>query len=71
MLKNSKVGFLKNSVDFQTFRDRLVAEKNHDVEATFMGGNMVLLQSSCEGELSVVMEGNKKWLDHCFLKTIP
>ncbi|MCI20235.1 hypothetical protein A2U01_0041397, partial [Trifolium medium] len=50
-LKESKVGFLKNSVGFQTFRNRLVAEKNYDVEAIYMGGNMVLLQSLCEATI--------------------
>ncbi|MCH97216.1 endonuclease/exonuclease/phosphatase family protein, partial [Trifolium medium] len=70
-LKNSKVGLFKQTMDFQTFHERLVGEGNHDVKATYMGGNMVLLQSPCEGELSEVMRCNKTWWDHCFLKVMP
>jgi hypothetical protein len=70
-LYRSKVAFLKQSVDFQTFNDRLLRERNHDVKATFMGGNMVLLQSLCVGELDAVMKGNKEWWDFCCSKTVP
>ncbi|MCI82097.1 hypothetical protein A2U01_0103371, partial [Trifolium medium] len=46
------VGFFKKTMDFQTFQERLVMEGQHEVRATYMGGNMVLLQSPCEGELN-------------------
>ncbi|MCI19629.1 hypothetical protein A2U01_0040788, partial [Trifolium medium] len=58
-------------MDFQSFRDHLIAEKNHDVDAIYMGGNLVLLQSLCEGELSTVMAGNKGRWEKCFHKVIP
>jgi hypothetical protein len=71
VLKHNRVGFFKNSMDYQTFIDRLVLEGQHEVKATFMGGNMVLLQCSCEGELAEVMKINKQWWDHCFAKIVP
>jgi hypothetical protein len=71
VLKNSKVGFFKETMDYQTFYDRLVMEGQHEVTATFMGGNMVLLQCPCEGELEEVMKFNSGWWDQCFSKILP
>jgi hypothetical protein len=71
LLNQSMVGFFKETMDFQSFQDRLLMEGQHEVRATVMGGNMVLLQSSCEGELKEVMKFNKAWWDQCFLKIIP
>jgi hypothetical protein len=65
------VGFFKETMDFQSFNDRLTIEGQDEVKATYMGGNMVLLQSPCEGELQEVMKINKLWWDQCFLKIIP
>jgi hypothetical protein len=70
-LRHSRVGFFKESMEFQSFNDRLVVEGQHEVKATSMGGNMVLLQGACEGELEEVMKINKQWWDQCFLKIIP
>jgi RNA recognition motif-containing protein len=36
-LHQSKVAFLRKTVDFQTFSDRLNMEKHHEVKATHMG----------------------------------
>jgi RNA recognition motif-containing protein len=71
LLNCSKVGFFKETMDFQSFSDRLLLEGQHEVKAVFMGGNMVLLQSPCERELEEVMKLNKVWWDHCFYKIIP
>jgi hypothetical protein len=65
------VAFLRKTVDFQTFADRLNMEKHHEVKATHMGGNMVLIHSPCDGELPEMMRCNKEWWDHCFYKVIP
>jgi hypothetical protein len=70
-LRQSMVGFFKETMDFQSFYDRLIVEGQLEVKATFMGGNMVLLQSSCEDEMKEVMRINKQWWDQCFLKIIP
>jgi hypothetical protein len=70
-LERSMVGFLKNSVDFHTFNDRLLLEGHHEVKAIQMGGNLVLLQSACDGELREVMNCNKVWWEFCFSKVIP
>jgi hypothetical protein len=70
-LRHSKVGFFKESMDYQSFYDRLLVEGQFEVKVTFMGGNMVLLQSPCEGELEEVMRFNKVWWDKCFTKIIP
>ncbi|WJX21836.1 hypothetical protein P8452_11212 [Trifolium repens] len=70
-LEGSKVGFLKNTVDFNAVQERLLLEGHHDVKATQMGGNLVLLQSHCEGELSEVMKCNKVWWEFCFSKVVP
>jgi hypothetical protein len=71
VLKQSMVGFFKNNMDYQTFNDRLLLEGQHEVKATFIGGNMVLLQCYCEGELAEVLKFNKQWWNHCFSKIIP
>jgi hypothetical protein len=65
------VGVFRESMDFQSFRDRLLLEGQHEVKAIFMGGNLVLLQSPCDGELKEVMKFNKVWWDQCFSKIIP
>ncbi|GAU50749.1 hypothetical protein TSUD_191130 [Trifolium subterraneum] len=70
-LEGSWVGFLKNSVDYHAFQGRLLMEGQLEVKSTQMGGNMVLLQCPCEGELMEVMKCNKSWWDHFFLKVIP
>ncbi|GAU28381.1 hypothetical protein TSUD_257090 [Trifolium subterraneum] len=70
-LRQSKVGFFKVTMDFQTFQDRLLMEGQHEVKAVYMGGNMVLLQCSGEGDLVEVMKFNKHWWDLCFSKNIP
>jgi hypothetical protein len=70
-LEGSKVGFLKNTVDFNSFHERLLLQGHHEVKATQMGGNMVLLQSPCEGELAEVMRCNEAWWDFCFSKVLP
>jgi RNA recognition motif-containing protein len=70
-LERSMVGVLKNSVDFHSFHERLLLEGHHDVKATPMGGNLVLLQSPCEGELEEVLKCNKGWWDFCFSKMLP
>jgi hypothetical protein len=69
-LSMSKVAFLRNTVDFHAVADRLALDRNHEVKARQMGGNMVLLQSPCEGELAEVLKCNKQWFDHCFSKVI-
>ncbi|WJX95045.1 hypothetical protein P8452_76407 [Trifolium repens] len=71
VLKQSMVGFFKNIMDYQTLNDRLLLEGQHEVKATFIGGNMVLLQCYCEGELAEVLKFNKQWWNHCFSKIIP
>jgi hypothetical protein len=71
LLKQSMVGLFKETMDFQTFHDRLIMEGQHEVKATYMGGSMVLLQCSSEGELSEVLKFNKQWWDNCFRKIIP
>ncbi|KAK2406699.1 zinc finger CCCH domain-containing protein [Trifolium repens] len=71
LLRCSMVGIFKETMDYQSFSDRLLVEGQHEVKAVFMGGNMVLLQSPCEGELEEVMRFNKVWWDHCFSKIIP
>ncbi|WJX32591.1 hypothetical protein P8452_20896 [Trifolium repens] len=58
-------------LELQTFADRLNMEKHHEVKATHMGGNMVLIHSPCDGELPEMMRCNKEWWDHCFYKVIP
>jgi hypothetical protein len=70
-LNQSLVGFFKETMDFQSFSDRLVMEGHHEVKAVYMGGNMVLLQCVCDGELEEVKKLNQKWWDHCFTKLIP
>ncbi|WJX81141.1 hypothetical protein P8452_64061 [Trifolium repens] len=70
-LEGSKVGLLKNSVDLLSFQERLMLEGIHEIKATNMGGNLVLLQGSCAGELEEVMRCNKVWWDKCFSKIIP
>jgi hypothetical protein len=70
-LKDSKVGFLKNSVDFSSFQERLLLDGHHEVRVTYMGGNMVLFQCPCEGELEEVMRCSKVWWEKCFSKIIP
>ncbi|KAK2428108.1 splicing factor 3B subunit [Trifolium repens] len=55
-LEGSKVGFLKNSMDFSSFQERLMLDGHHEVKVIQMGGNMVLFQSPCEGELEEVMK---------------
>jgi hypothetical protein len=70
-LKQCVVGFFKETMDIQTFNERLMLEGQHEVKATFMGGNMVLLSCPSEGELEEVRKLNKKWWDNCFLKVIP
>ncbi|WJX96459.1 hypothetical protein P8452_77662 [Trifolium repens] len=70
-LEGSKVGFLNNSVDFSSFQERLMLDGLHEVKVTRMGGNMVLLQSPCEGELEEVLRCNKLWWERCFSKIIP
>jgi hypothetical protein len=71
LLGQSKVGIFKETMDFQSFHDRLLLEGQHEVKAIYMGGNKVLLQSPCEGELNEVMKINKTWWDQCFVKIIP
>ncbi|WJX31250.1 hypothetical protein P8452_19697 [Trifolium repens] len=70
-LNQSLVGFFKETMNFQSFSDRLAMEGHHEVKAVYMGGNMVLLQCVCEGELEEVKKLNKQWWDHCFTKLIP
>jgi hypothetical protein len=65
------VGVFRESMDFQSFQDRLLLEGQHEVKAIFMGGNLVLLQSPCDSELKEVMKFNKVWWDQCFSKIIP
>ncbi|GAU48923.1 hypothetical protein TSUD_301780 [Trifolium subterraneum] len=71
LMAMSRVGFFKKTMDFQSFHERLVMEGQFEVRATYMGGNMVLLQSSCESELSAILSFNKKWWDLCFYKIFP
>ncbi|WJX76281.1 hypothetical protein P8452_59720 [Trifolium repens] len=71
LLNQSRVGFFRETMDFQTFYDRLIMEGQNEVKATYMGGNMVLLQCSCERELLEVMKFNKQWWDCCFSKISP
>jgi hypothetical protein len=66
----SKMAFLRNTVDFHAVADKLVLDRNHEVKAIQMGGNMILLQSPCEGKLAEVLKCNKQWFDHCFSKVI-
>jgi hypothetical protein len=70
-LKQRMVGFFKDSMDFNSFQDRLILEGQLEVKVTKMGGNMVLLQCPNEGELKEVMKFNKQWWDHCFAKIVP
>jgi hypothetical protein len=70
-LEGSKVGFLRNSMDFSSFQERLLLDGHHEVKVTHMGGNMVLFQSPCEGELEEVMKCSKLWWENCFSKIIP
>ncbi|WJX52428.1 hypothetical protein P8452_38544 [Trifolium repens] len=70
-LESSMVGFLKNTVDFNAFQDRLLLEGYHEVKATKMGGNLVLIQSPCDGELAEVLKCNKAWWEFCFSKVVP
>jgi RNA recognition motif-containing protein len=70
-LEGSKVGFLKNSMDFSSFQERLMLDGHHEVKVIQMGGNMVLFQSPCEGELEEVMKCSKLWWENCFSKIIP
>ncbi|GAU20844.1 hypothetical protein TSUD_120360 [Trifolium subterraneum] len=57
LLKQSKVGFFRDSMDFQTFQSRLLLGGHQEVNATYMGGNMVLLQGSCERVLAEALKG--------------
>jgi hypothetical protein len=70
-LSLSIMGFFKETMDFQAFQDRLLWEGQYEVIVTYMGGNMVLIQCSCEGDISEVVKFNKHWWDNCFLKIIP
>jgi hypothetical protein len=65
------VGFFKENMDFQTFYDRLLMKGQHEVKATFMGGNMVLLSCPNAGEMDEAWKCNKQWWENCFLKVIP
>jgi hypothetical protein len=71
VLSHSMVGIFKDTMDFQAFYERLLVEGQLEVKAIFMGGNKVLLQSSCEAEMKEVMKFNKSWWDQCFSKIIP
>jgi hypothetical protein len=61
MLQNSFVGYLVDEKEAVRVPEGLLMEGYDDIQATFMGGNMMLLHSVNKGVIQEAVKMNGKW----------
>jgi hypothetical protein len=70
-LEGSYVGTLQQIADVDCIQTTLWMEGFQHITATHMGMNLILLNSSVEGEIQRAYEANKPWWERWFLSVTP